>query len=143
MPSREKHVITFDSGAKQRLDEISDLPDLDSVSDDDRVTDICMFFGAAAYYAQFFEEAIAQFLGTYARLPQLEGSTIATKLDEQSLDKNTMGLLLKKLRIHFEIDVEIDAVLSEALTKRNYLMHEFFKQREKDFSSMERRPGWN
>src|SRR5438046_3381432 len=99
-----------------------------------------MFFGAAAYYAQFFEEAIAQFLRTDAQLPKLQGSRIDTNLDERSLDKNTMGLLLKRLRTHFEIDVEIDAVLSEALTKRNYLMHEFFKRRQMHFSSMKKRP---
>jgi hypothetical protein len=140
MDNAEKHVISFGPGAKDRLDQISGLPDLNSVSDEDRVTDVCMFFGAAAYYAQLFEEATAQVLKTYRGLPSLQDSGIPADLDEQSLDKNTLGLLLKKLRRHFAIDAEIDGVLSQALRKRNYLMHEFFLRREKQLSSSSKRP---
>jgi hypothetical protein len=139
MSKSDKHVITFDAGAKEAIARASDLPDLNTISDEDRVIDICMFFGAAAYYAQFFEAAIADFLIAYRKLPIPGMVDKGTNLDEESLDKNTMGMLLRKLRNHFEIDNEIDSVLSDALTKRNYLMHQFFKKRRSDFSSSENR----
>jgi len=58
MPSTEKHSIVFDESAKQELNRISGLPDLETVSDEHQITDICMFFGSAAYYAQFFEASL-------------------------------------------------------------------------------------
>jgi hypothetical protein len=140
MEEVEKHIISFAPGAKDRLDEISGLPDLNSVLDEDRVTDVCMFFGAAAYYAQLFEEATAQVLKGYRRLAILHDGGIPGDIDEQSLNKNTLGLLLKKLRRHFELDTEIDGALSQALGKRNYLMHEFFRRRDKELTSVTKRP---
>ena len=47
-----------------------------------------------------------------------------------------MGALLTELRKLFTIDdAEIDTLLSDALKKRNFLMHEFFRAREPDFPS--------
>jgi hypothetical protein len=136
MPSTEKHKISFDAGAKAHLDVVGSLPDLNSVSDDHQVTDVCMFFGAAAYYAQFFEASLADFLVTYRRLVEKVHLKTEVETLEELLHKKTMGALLHELRKVFTIeDTEIDSLLSDALKMRNFLMHEFFRLREPDFPS--------
>jgi hypothetical protein len=136
MSHTEKHTIRFDSDAKKHLDVVAGLPDLNSVSDNHQVTDICMFFGAAAYYAQFFEASLAEFLVTYRRLAEKAHLDTEIQTLEETLHKKTMGALLSELRKVFTIeDAEIDSLLSGALKIRNFLMHEFFRLREPDFSS--------
>lgn len=140
MSPEEKHSFVFDAAAKQTLDRVSGLPDLDTVSDDNRITDICMFFGSAAYYAQFFEAGLADFLLSYRKL--VDRNLLHSEIQslETTLQKKTMGSLLKDLRTLFTIDdPDIDSSLDDALRKRNYLMHEFFRLREPDFSSEEKR----
>lgn len=134
MAPDEKHVISFDSSAKEALERASGLPNLENVSDDDSLTDICMSFGAAAYYAQFFEAAIARFLASFRRLTahQIIEHTVKRK---KVVTAKTMGMHLQSLRAIFEIDPCIDSMFSEALQKRNYLMHYFFPERAPDFSS--------
>ncbi len=139
-PSKEKHSIVFDGLAKQELNRISGLPDLESVSDDHQVTDICMFFGSSAYYAQFFEASLADFLLSYRKLIDRNLLNHEIQSLETTLQKKTMGTLLKDLRTIFTIDdTDIDSTLDDALRKRNYLMHEFFRVREPDFTSTEKR----
>ena len=95
-----------------------------------------MFFGAAAYYAQFFEESLAEFLVTYRRLAEKVHLDSDIQTLEETLHKKTMGALLTELRKVFTIDdAEIDSLLSGALKMRNFLMHEFFRECEPDFSS--------
>jgi len=135
-PDTEKHTISFAPGAKEHLDVVAGLPELNSVSGDHQVTDICMFFGAAAYYAQFFEESLAEFLVTYRRLAEKVHLDSDIQTLEETLHKKTMGALLTELRKVFTIDdAEIDFLLSGALKMRNFLMHEFFRECEPDFSS--------
>jgi len=140
MPATEKHTISFAPGAKEHLNVVAGLPDLNSVSDDHQVTDICMFFGSAAYYAQFFEASLAEFLVTYRKLADKVYLESEIQTLEETLHKKTMGALLTELRKVFVIDdVEIDSLLSSALKLRNFLMHEFFRAREPDFPSERKR----
>jgi hypothetical protein len=100
-----------------------------------------MFFGAAAYYAQFFEESLADFLVTYRKLVNRGLLKHEVETLEATLHRQTMGTLLKDLRSEFTIDdTEIDDVLSIALKKRNHLMHNFFRVRVPDFPNPEKRP---
>lgn len=142
MPETEKHVIVFGDDAKVHLDVVSGLPDLSTVSDDHEITDICMFFGSAAYYAQFFEASLAEFLVTYRRLADKVHLPKDIQTLEETLHKKTMGALLTELRKVFTIDdTDIDSLLSGALKMRNYLMHEFFRAREPEFPDAEKRRG--
>jgi len=134
MPITKKHTITFAPEAKDHLGVVAGLPDLNSATDDHQITDICMFFGAAAYYAQFFEASLADFLVTYRRLAEKDDLEKEVQSLEETLHKKTMGALLHESRKVFTIeDADIDSLLTGALKMRNFLMHEFFRARERDF----------
>jgi hypothetical protein len=141
MPTPEKHPITFDPDAKTEIERRSCLPDLSEVKDEHDETTVYMFFGAAAYYAQFFEESLADFFVMYRKLVNRALLEHEVETLEATLHRQTMGTLLKHLRTQFTIeDTEIDDVLSLALKKRNYLLHNFFRVRVPDFPNPEKRP---
>jgi hypothetical protein len=140
MPPPEKHSISFDASAKAALDEASGLPDLSQVTDEHDITTICMFFGSAAYYAQFFEAALADFLLTYRKLVNRGLLEHEVESLEEVLHGKALGALLTDLRKEFTLDdAEIDTLLEDARKKRNYLMHNFFRVREPDFPFPDKR----
>jgi len=97
-------------------------------------------FGSAAQHAQLFEQGLSRFLITYNKLCNDDLSIEKLDAIASGLHKKTMGQLLKKLSQH--VTVEDDSVFGEfevALRQRNYLMHEFFLERNSELESEEGR----
>lgn len=92
----------------------------------------CQLFGAAAYYAQLFEESLADFLVAFHRLIREEPEDKLAAL-EKNLTERTMGQLLDQLKHRIELpDAEILGELTSLKDSRNDLMHHFFRRRKMD-----------
>ena len=53
MPNTEKNSHVFDASARQEQDGVPGIPALENVSNEEQLTGICMFFGSAAYTADY------------------------------------------------------------------------------------------
>ncbi len=105
-------------------------------SEEGQLNAVFACFGSAAQHGQFFEEALADFLCAYNRLCQT--SFTISDLDhlEAKFARQTMGVLLSELRKHVRIgDENVVVLMDEALKKRNFLMHNFFRQRNEAFQT--------
>ena len=105
-------------------------------SEEGQLNAVFACFGSAAQHGQFFEAALSEFLLAYNRL--LKKTLTIADLDavETSLHKKTMGALLSDFRKHVKIsDDTVAASLSDALRKRNFLIHYYFRQRQDMFAT--------
>ena|SRR5215510_6004284 len=103
-------------------------------SEEGQLNAVFACFGSAAQHGQFFEAAVGDFLLAYNRV--LKKSLTLSDLDalETDLQKKTLGALLGQFRKHVTIsEDEVSALLSDALQKRNFLIHRFFLDRQEKF----------
>lgn len=89
-------------------------------------------FGMAAEKAQVLElEAGNVILSFVAMTVDPKNISTADKIGYKKLvdevDRKTLGNLLRQIRKVVEFDSSSEEVISEALSKRNYLVHGFFK----------------
>ena len=93
------------------------------------------FYGLAAYSAQLLEQGITNLL-VGLRILNLSSPThgdVTNYFDHAS--KKTMGALLNAVRKVTPFDPDIDDELQKALIRRNYLIHTFFVEHDKDLLS--------
>jgi len=91
--------------------------------------------GLALYLSQCFEKGIENFLMLNSRVT---GQCITLEqLDafEESIEKRTLGRLLRDLKEHVDLKEGGADTLAEALQRRNFLAHRFFKERAEEFFS--------
>lgn len=99
-------------------------------------------FGSAAQHAQLFEEALVRFLSAYNRISGHAVSLDDLEAYERSLNKKTMGQLLRELSKYVTIeDSEATTDLDDSLEQRNFLMHRFFLVKMNEFETEEGRLG--
>ena len=109
-------------------------------SEEGQLNAVFACFGSAAQHAQLFEQGLAKFLVVYNKI--CSDSVSIEELDAvaSNLRKRTMGQLLAKLSKHVTInDASVSEQFTNALKKRNYLMHEFFLERNTELESSEGR----
>lgn len=82
---------------------------------DDLVRDTYAHFGLAMCKAQVLEHGIE----------------IDTFIDQQF--ENTLGQLVRELKKYVAVPADLSEVLSEALVKRNWLAHDYFREHATDF----------
>ena len=100
---------------------------------DDLVRDTYAHFGLAIYRAQVLEQGIVNAM-VVARMPDRGHVTrqdIDAFMDRQF--KHTLGQLLLELKKYVAVQDELARILSEALSKRNWLVHDYFKERAEEF----------
>jgi len=95
--------------------------------------EVYAYAGLALYCVQCFEMSLVNFLIIASRI---SGNTTTLKeiesLEEKA-QKKTLGALLKDVRTIAAFDVS--AVITQALVKRNFLVHHLFKKRAIEFLS--------
>ena len=96
-------------------------------------------FGSAAQHGQFYEVALDKFLWVYNKICK-ESLTLQDleiiKTKKTKFEKKPMGALLKKFKKYVTIDDgKVEQCLDSALVKRNFLIHDFFLEREKKFDT--------
>ena len=98
----------------------------------DLVRDTYAHFGLAMFKAQVLEHGIVNAM-VVAKLPGRESITrsdIDAFMDRQF--KNTLGQLLRQLGEYVAVPADLSEVLGEALAKRNWLAHDYFRERATD-----------
>lgn len=97
--------------------------------------EVFTFFGLCTYYLQVFEQG---FVNLVVGL-RLRGSTQLTQKDIDVLfdkeGKKTLGQLINDVRRHINISSQLEESLTQALQKRNYVVHHFFVVHDIDFMS--------
>jgi hypothetical protein len=102
------------------------------------IRDVYAHFGVAAYHAQCFEKSLAVFLLLHGKA---SGATLTLQqfdADEERLWKQTMGPLIKEFRKLHKVGEGPEGaedILENARKRRNFLMHNFFWEKESDFLS--------
>lgn len=101
--------------------------------DDEQTRDVYAHYGLAMYLAQIFEHGIVNAL-VILRLPEKEKYT-RQDIDEfmEGRFQKTLGALLKHLKSEIVLPPDLESVLTEALNRRNYLAHHYFRERAEKF----------
>lgn len=114
-------------------------PDDDAVK---QVREVYARFGLAVYCAQVLEHGIVNALVILELIPSRRH--LARSADEWGtefdafMDRHfqaTMGRMMRDLRAVARVDDGLEQLLSEALRKRNWLVHHFFRERATEFMS--------
>ncbi|MCX6546118.1 MAG: hypothetical protein NTV05_17120 [Acidobacteria bacterium] len=93
---------------------------------DDLVRDTYAYYGLAMYRAQVLEHVIVNAM-VIARMP--DRGRIARPRIDAFMDRqfeSTLGQLLRELKQHVDVPADLSARLREALSKRNWLAHDYF-----------------
>ena len=103
-------------------------------SEEGQLNAVFACFGSAAKDGQLFEASLSEFLLTYNRLLKKSLPLADLEAVETELNKKTMGVLLTDFQKHVKInDASVIASLSDALQKRNFLIHRYFRERQNKF----------
>lgn len=105
-------------------------------SEEGQLNAVFACYGSAAQHAQFFEEALGEFLRVYNRLCNKTLKIVDFETLDEKLQRKTLGTLLHDFKKLVTINNDkVAGSLDTALKKRNFLMHHFFRERQKKFSS--------
>lgn len=112
----------------------------DNDEDPDQEREVYARFGLAVYFAQVLEHGIVNALAILHLIPtqrHLTGSREEwTSMADVFFGRHfgtTMGRMMKGLRGVVEVPADLDGLLSRALTLRNWLAHDFFRERAVEF----------
>lgn len=111
-------------------------------ADSEQVKEVYARFGLAVYYAQVLEHGIVNALVILDLIPSRRH--LARSTDEWGgevdafMDRHfqaTMGRMMRNLRSVTQVDNDLERLLSDALCMRNWLVHDFFRERATEFMS--------
>lgn len=128
---------------------LSDTINIQRMSDysaDEHVKNVYAHFGLALYLAQVLEHGLANALMCAELLPLRGGKPVPRGEWEAEFDafmeqqfEQTLGRLIRDLSSATMVPVELEGLLSKALTTRNFLAHHFFRERAEAFMSKDGR----
>jgi hypothetical protein len=114
----------------------------------EHVKEVFAHFGLALYQAQVLEHGIVNALVILDLIPSKRHLVRSRKEWEQTVDgfmdrnfENTMGRMLGALREVAGEQPELDRLLREALRRRNWLSHRYFRERAVEFTNEKGREG--
>ncbi|MBI2509007.1 MAG: hypothetical protein HYV99_03225 [Betaproteobacteria bacterium] len=114
---------------------------MDDDGEDEHIKAVYAHFGLAVYLAQVLEHGLANALLCAELLPSRAGKPVPRKQWEAEFDafmerqfEGTLGRLIRSLKKAAPIPTELEGLLTEALEKRNFLAHHFFRERAGAFS---------
>lgn len=100
---------------------------------DEHVREVYAYFGLAVYCGQVLEHGIVNAM-VVLRLPHRDRFTkvdIDAFMDQQF--ENTLGKLIKNLRAELTVPPDLEELLRQALKTRNWLCHDYFRERAAEF----------
>ena len=100
---------------------------------DDLVRDTYAHFGLAIYQVQVLEHTIVNAM-VVARMPDRD--RISRRAIDGFMDREfdrTLGRLVRELGKYASVPDDLVDVLSQALEKRNWLVHDYFRERAEQF----------
>jgi len=109
---------------------------------DEHVKTVYAHFGLAMYLAQVLEHGLANALMSAELLPRRAGKPVPRKEWEAEFDafmdqqyQQTLGRLIRALRGSTSVPPDLEGLLAEALERRNFLAHHYFRERAEVFMS--------
>ena len=103
-------------------------------SEEGQTNAIFACFGSAAQHCQHFEAALDEFLWVCSNMCKKPLSILDLDDVRAKPHKQTIGRLLAEIRKIVTIDDNtVEECMDSALTKRNFLIHHFFRQRNEKF----------
>lgn len=102
---------------------------------EDQIREVNAYFGLAVYCGQVLEHGIVNAM-VIVRLPnrdRFSKGDIDAFMDGQF--ENTLGRLIKNLRAELTLPQDLEELLRQALKKRNWLCHDYFRERAAEFMS--------
>ncbi len=101
--------------------------------DDEQTRDVYAYYGLAMYLAQTLEHGIVNAL-VILQLPDKDKYT-RQNIDEfmEGRFQKTLGALLKHLKSEVALPPNLESTLTEALKRRNYLAHHYFREKAEHF----------
>jgi hypothetical protein len=103
------------------------------VNRDDLVGDTYAHFGLAIFKAQALEHGVVNAM-VVARMPdrdRINRRDIDAFMDRQF--EQTLGQLLRELKKYTSVPDDLSQILAGALSTRNWLAHDYFRDRAADF----------
>ncbi|MDB5309834.1 MAG: hypothetical protein JWO38_4036 [Gemmataceae bacterium] len=100
---------------------------------EEQIREVYAYFGLAVYCGQVLEHGIVNAM-VVLRLPRRDRFTkgdIDAFMDQQF--ENTLGKLIKNLRAELALPTDLEGLLGQALKTRNWLCHEYFRERAIEF----------
>ena len=125
------------------------MPHTSTLSDpDEHVKEVYAHFGLAMYLAQCIEHAIVLLLVYTDLIPRWTKRISSLKQWQDEFDlfmylhfEQTLGRLLNNLRTKMPVPSNLEQLLVKSLKKRNWLAHDYFRERAVDFMSKVGRDG--
>ena len=112
----------------------------------EHVKNVYAHFGLAMYFVQVLEHALANTMVSAELLPRRTERPVPKKEWEAEFDafmneqyQQTLGRLIRALKNGTSVPSDLEGLLTEALEKRNYLTHHYFRERAEAFMSWEGR----
>lgn len=103
-------------------------------------------FGLAMFLAQVLEHGLVNALVFVELLPTRAGNPVPRKQWEAEFEsffernfETTLGKMIRNLKAATTIPSDLETVLTAALTKRNFLAHNYFRERDTAFITEEGR----
>lgn len=103
--------------------------------DEDETKAVYAYYGLASYAAQVFERGVI-FLTVVSRIYGKERYKSQEEFEDAFTvqEKNTLGKLFKILKTRVEIDEALTTRMTDAISKRNWLIHGYFYDRAYEFT---------
>jgi hypothetical protein len=97
--------------------------------EEERFKEVYAQAGLALFWCQCFEQTLANILLLQSRITNRCITLEQLDQFEDQVESQTLGRLLTQVRQQVTFDEHAEVLLPEALNKRNFLAHRFFKER--------------
>jgi hypothetical protein len=104
-------------------------------AEDEDIKEVYAHFGLAAYFGQCLETTLVNVLMLDARVRGETACLADIEKLEHAHQRKPMGALIKELRKKTTLPLNPDDDIGDALDKRNYLNHRFFREHAEAFLS--------
>jgi hypothetical protein len=115
---------------------------MDDAGEDEHVKEVYARFGLAVYFAQVLEHGIVNALVILDLIPTRRHLARSASQWGEVVDEfmsqhfeDTMGKMMRDLRSVTSVPGDLEGLLRDALKKRNWLAHHFFRERALEFMS--------
>jgi hypothetical protein len=106
------------------------------------VKEVYARFGLAVYFAQVLEHSLVNALVVLDLIPSRRHLAHSHEQWEAEVDafmdrhfEVTMGRMMRNLHAVTQVDADLEQLLHDALSKRNWLVHDFYRERAIEFTS--------
>jgi len=112
----------------------------ETYDEDEHVKEVYAHFGLAVYFSQVLEHGLVNALVFSDLLPRRAGHPMPKEEWFKEFDafmdqhfETTLGKMIRGLKNVISVPQNLESLLAEALKKRNFLAHHYFKDRSTEF----------